>query len=116
MQTSIRNGYQFRRRINPPGFDILAGPGGAITALIRCDERRAQIAKALFRNPKAVVFAAGGMLPNIHAQSRHQLTWVLKSFDITDFRDHGQRKDMLDTFGARRGLDQRGDCASTSTC
>ncbi len=56
--------------------------------LIRLDEGRAPIAIALFRDAQTLVFAPGGILPDIHADPGHQLAWVGKTRDVADFRYH----------------------------
>jgi hypothetical protein len=50
------------------------------------------------------VFTAGGVLPHIHADPRHQLPRVRKAFDVADLDNHGQRKEVLDAFVAGQRL------------
>jgi hypothetical protein len=50
------------------------------------------------------MLAAGGALPHVHADPRHQLARVRKALDITDLGDDGQRKQVLDAFVAGQRL------------
>jgi hypothetical protein len=67
-----------------PGLQVLTGLCGSITALVGLNEGRANVLITKFGNPKAVVLAARGVLPNIHADPEHQFSWMGKSFDVTN--------------------------------
>ena len=45
-----------------------------------------------------MVFATRGIFPDIHVRPAHQFGRVGETFDITDFGDHGQGKQILDAF------------------
>jgi len=68
----------------------------SITALVGFNEGRANVSIAMFGNPEAVVFAAGGVFPDIHADPGHQFSRMRKSFDVTNLCNYRQCKDILD--------------------
>ncbi len=90
--------------MGPSGRQLRADDGGAVAALIRLDEGRADRAMAMFRDAIPMVGAPGGIFPDIHAHPGDQLAGVGKTLDVPDFRDHREGKGLFDPFVTRQGV------------
>ena len=89
-----------------PGLQILADSCRSITTLVGFNKCRANVSITVLGNPKTVVLAARGILPDVHANPGHQFPGVRKSFDVTNLCNHRQCKGILDAFVTGQGLNR----------